>query len=240
MEAQMTRKLIVLPSDCDREAKLSGPDLFAWFMDAATLHAQSLGVGIDEMLSRGQFWLAVKTKVHILRRPRMLETVSLFTRPLAPEKIRTLREYRLEREGELLAEGKTEWAVIDTVTGRLCPMAGMFPAELELAKEPAYPVPFVRLDPDFSGAEPVGQYTVRSTDLDIGGHMNNVAYLRAVFGLLSGQALEQMPQRELEIIYRSPCFEGDVLTVRRRKTEGGWELAAHLPDGKPAVLISLE
>ena len=56
----------------------------------------------------------------------------------------------------------------------------------------------------------------------------------------AGQALEQMPQRELEIIYRSPCFEGDVLTVRRRKTEGGWELAAHLPDGKPAVLISLE
>ncbi|MBQ1371539.1 MAG: hypothetical protein IIY70_01280 [Oscillospiraceae bacterium] len=237
MEAQMTRELIVLPSDCDREAKLSVPDLFAWFMDVATLHAQSLGVGIDDMLARGQFWLAVKTKVHILRRPRMMEPVSLFTRPLAPEKIRTIREYRLEREGELLAEGKTEWAVLDTNTGKLCPMAGIFPAELELAKEPAYPVPFARLNPDFSEAEPVGQYTVRSTDIDVGGHMNNVAYLRAVFGLLSGKELEQLPCRELEIIYRSPCFEGDTLSVRRRRTEGGWELAALLPDGKPAVLL---
>lgn len=240
MEALMTREMIVLPSVCDREMKLSIPDLFAQFMDVATLHAERLGVGADAMFGRGLFWLTVKTKIHVLRRPRMLETVTVSTRPLVPERVRAIREYRMEAGGELLAEGKTEWAVIETATGKLCPMTGIFPAELELAAQAQYPAPFARIKPDFSEAETVGTYRVRATDIDLGGHMNNVAYLRAVLGTLSGTALSDFPQGEIEISFRTPCFEGDVLTVRRRETETGCELAALLPDGKPAVLIKAE
>ncbi len=240
MEAQLTREITVLPSVCDREMKLSVPDLFAWFMDIATLHAEALGVGADAMFARGLFWLTVKTKVRILRRPRMLETVSCSTRPLVPERVKAIREYRLEKEGELLAQGKTEWAVIDTGSGRLCPMAGIFPAELELAAEAAYPAPFARIKPDFSGAETLGSYTVRSTDIDLGGHMNNVAYLRALLGTLSGEELARLPQGEVEIVFRSPCFEGERLIVLRRETETGWELAALKTDGTPAVFVKAD
>lgn len=237
MEAQMTREMIVLPSVCDREKQLSIPDVFAQFMDLATLHAEQLGVGPDAMLARGLFWITVKTKVHILRRPRMLETVTLFTRPLVPERVRAIREYRMTSGEELLAEGKTEWAVIETATGKLCPMTGIFPAALKLAAQAQYDAPFARMKPDFSDAQTVGVYQVRATDIDLGGHMNNVAYLRAVLGVLSGEALAALPQQEIEISFRTPCFEGDVLTIRRRETETGCELAALLPDGKSAVLI---
>ena len=240
MEAQLSRTIPILPSVCDAEMKLSVPDLFAWFMDIATLHAEALGVGAKAMMDRGLFWLTVKTKVRILRRPRMLETVTLFTRPLVPERVKAIREYRLERDGELLAEGKTEWAVIDTGSGRLCPMAGIFPAGLELAAEAAYPAPFARIKPDFSGAETLGSYTVRSTDIDLGGHMNNVAYLRAVLGVLPGKELKDFPQGEIEIVFRTPCFEGDALSLRRRETETGWELALLREDGSPAAYLKLD
>lgn len=240
MEAKLSRELMILPSVCDREMKLSIPDLFAQFMDIATLHAEQLGVGADAMFARGLFWLTVKTKVRVLRRPRMLETVTLSTRPLVPEKVRAIREYRMERDGEMLAEGKTEWAVIETAGGKLCPMAGIFPEGAELAAVPAFPAPFARIKPDFSAAETLGTYTVRATDIDMGGHMNNIAYLRAVLGVLTGDALKAMPQRELEIAFRTPCFEGDVLTARRRQTETGWELAALRADGTPAVFIKAD
>ncbi len=240
MEAKLSRELTVLPSVCDREMKLSVPDLFAWFMDIATLHAEALGVGADAMFARGLFWLTVKTKVRILRRPRMLETVTLSTRPLAPERVKAIREYRLEKDGELLAQGKTEWAVINTESGRLCPMAGIFPPELELAAEPAYPAPFARIKPDFSEAETLGSYTVRSTDIDLGGHMNNVAYLRALLGTLSGEELAKLPQGEIEIVFRTPCFEGERLSILRRPTETGWELAALKEDGAPAVFVKAD
>ena len=137
MEAQLSRELTILPSVCDAQLKLSIPDLFAQFMDVATLHAEALGVGANALVSRGISWITVKTKVHILRRPRLMETVTFSTRPLVPEKVRAIREYRLEKDGELLAEGKTEWAVIDLATGRPRVMEGVFDPNLKLAAEPA-------------------------------------------------------------------------------------------------------
>lgn len=240
MEAKLSRDMIILPSVCDWGVKLSIPDLFARFMDIATLHAEQIGVGEAALEARGLYWITVKTKARILRRPAMMERVTLSTRPLLPEKVRAVREYRLEQDGVLLAEGKTEWAVMDAATGRPRATEGVFPPELELATEPAYPEPFARLDPDFSQAEQIGEYRVRSTDIDLLGHMNNVAYLRALLGLLSVEEQKTMPQAGVEIIFRAPCFEGELLSVRRRITETGWELAALRPDGKPAVFLKLD
>ena len=240
MEASMSRQWVILPSVCDAQMQLSIPDLFAQFMDVATLHAEALGVGAKAMMDRGLFWLTVKTKVQILRRPRLLETVTISTRPLVPEKVRAIREYRLEKDGELLAQGKTEWAVIEIGSGKLRPMAGVFSEELELGREPAWSAPFARIKPDFSDAETLGTYAVRATDIDLGGHMNNIAYLRAVLGVLPGKELAAFPQGEIEIVFRTPCFEGELLTVRRRETETGWELAALNGDGTPAVFIKAD
>lgn len=240
MEARLTREMTILPSVCDWAVKLSIPDLFAQFMDIATLHAEALGVGEADLEARGMYWITVKTKVHILRRPRMMERVTFSTRPLVPERVRAIREYRMEQDGVLLAEGKTEWAIMDAATGRPRATAGVFPAELELGVEPSYTAPFARLDPDFAEAETLGEYRVRSTDIDLLGHMNNVAYLRAFLGLVSVEEQKTMPQAGVEIVFRAPCFEGDVLTVRRRVTETGWELAALRPDGTPAVFLKLD
>ena len=240
MEAQLSRELTILPSLCDAGLKLSVPDLFAQFMDIATLHAEQLGVGANALVSKGISWITVKTKVHILRRPRLMETVTFSTRPLVPEKVRAIREYRLEKDGELLAEGKTEWAVIDLSTGRPMLMEGIFDASLELAAESAYPEPFARIRPDFTEGERLGTWRVRSTDVDFLGHMNNIAYLRAVFGILPSKELKTMPQSGVEIIFRAPCFEGEELTLVRRRTDAGWELAILKPDGTPAAFLKLE
>ena len=237
MEAKLQREMTVLPSVCDLEAKLSVADVFGLFMDIAAAHADALGVGADAMISRGLFWLTVKTKVRLYRRPRLMERITVHTRPLVPEKIRSIREYRLTCGGELLAEGKTEWAVMEIQSGRIHPMADVFSAELELGKEPEMTAPFQRIPPDFSSDELLGTYKVRSTDIDLGGHMNNVAYLRAILGCLPGKELKALPQAEVEIAFRAPCFEGENLEIRRRVTSEGWDFAALKPDGTPAVLV---
>ena len=43
MEAKLSRDLIILPSLCDVRLELSIPDVFAQFMDIASLHAEQLG-----------------------------------------------------------------------------------------------------------------------------------------------------------------------------------------------------
>ena len=237
MEASYSYSFPLPISRCDLTGRLGVADVFSLFMDAAAIHAQQLGVGAEAMIGRGLFWLTVKTKVEILDQPGLLEEVTVRTRPIAPEKVRSIREYRLERDGVLLARGKTEWAVIEIANGRIHPMGDVFPTGVEMAEKPEFDRPFARILPDFTGAEVLGTCRVRSVDIDIGGHMNNAAYLKAVLGLLDSEALKTMPRREIDVIFRAPCFEGEELTVLRRETESGWDLCVRKPDGAAALLI---
>ena len=89
---------------------------------------------------------------------------------------------------------------------------------------------------DFSDGTELAPYTVRSTDIDFGGHMNNGVYPKVFLGEYSTKELKALNIKEMEISFRSPCFEGETLSVFRRQTETGTELGIFHPDGKCAAL----
>lgn len=237
MRVKYTKELTVLPSMCDSAAALGVPDTFALFMDAATEHSCALGCGLDVLGPRGLFWLTVRTRVKFFRRPKMLERAILSTWPEAPGKLRANRCYTIEGRGGPLVAGKTEWAVIDQNTGRLHPMADVYAPDGASLPESVWDEPFTRM-PDEAFPE-FARYTVRSTDIDLGGHMNNTAYLRALAGLFSCEAWQGMRIREAEIAYRAACYEGDTLCWQKRGENGALALRAVLPGGKTIALIRL-
>ncbi len=238
MKAIYSRELTILPSMCDAEGRLGVPNAFALFMDIATEHAEVLHVGMTDLMSRGLFWLTVRTKLRFHRRPGMIETVEAVTWPETPERSRCNRDYLLRKGDETLIEGKTEWMVMNMKTGRLHPADSLFPEGMEVEDARTLPGPFMRMDEAFEGAEDMGGYTVRSTDIDVGGHMNNAAYVRAIAGAFSSEEWKNMNIRELEVNFRSPCFEGETLRLQRRKTDDGLELKLSR-DGKTIALMRI-
>ncbi len=237
MSDKLSKEIAIWPSMCDSAAVLGVPDTFALFMDAATEHACILGCGIDALAPRGLFWLTVRTRVRFLRRPKMLERVTLTTWPEPPGKLRANRDYTLSRGGELLAAGKTEWAVLDQNTGRLRPAADVFAPDFDFRPEAVWPEPFTHM-PD-APLDEFSRYAVRSTDIDLGGHMNNAAYVRALAGAFSCEDWQKLNVRELEIAFRAPCHEGDELRLEKREDGGALALRAALPDGKTIVLARI-
>ncbi|MBR2832304.1 MAG: hypothetical protein IKE57_05200 [Oscillospiraceae bacterium] len=238
MENRYTKKLMIPLSACDSTARLAVHNTFALFMDIATVHAEELGCGAGAMMGRGLFWLTVRTKILFHRMPRLMEEVAASTWPGVPGKFKVMRYYTLESGGELLAEGKTEWAVSDMRTGRLQPADGIYPPELILDETTAADEPFVRISDDFPPEE-LGRYTVRSTDIDLGGHMNNAAYVRAVMGMFAAKQLKEMRISAMDVCFRAPCYEGETLTVRSKETGGALDLGMIRPDGKTALLVRI-
>ena len=210
------------PSICDFEGKLSYAEAFGLFMDIASTHAEMLGIGVKAMAQKNLFWLTVKTQINFIRRPSMLQGVSLQTYPEKPDKMRGNRSYILSSKGNTLMTGKTEWAVIDTKTHKLVPLQGIYPAEL-------------CFDNESSCMEPYAEYRVRSTDIDVGGHMNNTAYARAVMGTFSVAELKSMNINRMDIIFRSSCYEGERLDFRRKQTETGLDI--RVSRGEETVLL---
>ena len=237
--AKYDESTIIYPSRMDSSGKLSVPDCFSMFMDIAAPHAALLECGTEDLAKKGLFWLTVRTKIHILRRPRLMEEVTVSTWPEAPEETRCIRNSSITKNGEPLVLGKTLWAVLNMKTGKLSRVDELYPEGFEASKEITIPEPFTRFDRNFKG-EPFGTYTVRSTDIDFGGHMNNVAYLRAFASLYTAKEWQELNLTDIEIHYKSPCFEGNTLTFQK-KTEGSeTQFAAFLENGKPAVFIAIK
>lgn len=229
----------IVPSLSDDSGLLGFQKCFGLFMDVAAVHAEHLGVGLDVMLGRGQFWITTKTMIRFIERPRMMERVTLRTWPELPSKIRGSRSYQILRGDRVLVAGKTEWAVMDLRTKQLVTMDTVYPAGLDFPAGSACPEAFARIPEGFDDAAPIAAYTVRATDIDMAGHMNNVAYLRALLGCFSGEEQRAMHIGKMEVIFRSPCYEGEKLLLQQRASEAGTDFRLSKEDGTTALLVRI-
>jgi len=238
MDSLFEKEIMILPSMTDPTSRLAYAGAFALCMDAAAEHAERLGIGTG-LFARGLFWLTVKTKVRFFRRPALGETVRFATWPESPEHMRCCRSYRMTKDGETLFAGRTQWAVVDTGTQRLVPVSGVFPEDLDWSREPACPEPFARIADRFEGVTDVRTHRVTTGDIDLGGHMNNAAYVRAIMDTFTVAELSALKLSCVDVTYRAPCFEGEDLTVDRLRTEAGMDLRIRRGE-ETALLARLE
>ena len=239
MNGNLTKELNVLVSHCDSTSRLGIPQTFALCMDLAQEHAEQLGNGVPEMIRRGLFWVAVKTKLRFYRRPSMAERITAATWPEPPGRMRGDRDYLLTAKGETLIEGKTEWSILDTKNGGLhSPREHIYDEALVFCTDQCCPEPYRRFHGEFPDP-PFSTYTVRPTDIDMGGHMNNTAYVRMLADLFPVAQWNELDPREIEVHYRAACYEGDTLLLQKRNLEGKLELRAGLEDGTTILLARI-
>lgn len=236
MEPIFSRDTLIPASLCDSTGRLSRQGAFSAFMDIATDHAEQLGIGFSKLSPRHLFWLTVKTKIRFYDRPAMCESVRLVTWPEKPGPVRCNRSYEIRRGEELLVAGRTEWAVINTATGAITPSAEVFPPEMDYTQGAALAEGYARIPDRFEGIEPFAEYRVRSTDIDLGGHMNNAAYPRALLGAFSNRELEEMNIRTIDLVFRAPCFEGELLEFYKKEQDGVLDI--RLARGEDTILLA--
>lgn len=242
MRNKIEREIKIPPSMSDSEAKLGVPDTFDLFMNIADEHADELGLGIRALKKRGLLWVVLRTKIKFYRRPLLQEQVTVETWPAMPARIRFPRYYRIKTGDTTLVEGKTEWGVIDSGTGKIQSPEGIFPEGFKPREESVCEEPFSKIRDDFKDEATGRDFTVQSTDIDFAGHMNNAAYVRAIFNSFSCEELRKMDVKEIEVSFREACHEGEKIRVIRRmeKCGPGIEIGLVTGEGKAAVLAKLK
>ena len=233
MESTMTKRYRVLTSVCDAQGLLGVKNVFDLFMDLAAEHAAILNVGHYEMLNKGLIWVAVRTRVRIYRRPRLGEQICAETWPGKPGLVKSDRFYRLSDAEEILAEGRTEWAVQDVQSGTVRRSDSYGFPEICFTDERVCSEKFTRFG-NMSGGDEL-HYIVSSMDIDLAHHMNNTAYIRMLLGTFSTKELNTMDIEEAEISYRLACYEGEKLTIRRIRTGNTWGFQVEKSSGETAV-----
>ena len=239
MKNKMQRDIFVPLSHCDNESKLSVPFMFNLFMDIATDHANELHLSSKD-LGEDMFWLATRTKIIVNRRPQMSEKVTLATWPQKAVRVRANRHYTISDSEGVAVLGKTEWAVINTASGKLQRLNDIYGEDFEFCEDISCEESYARISDNFDEAEVFAQYKICSNDIDIGQHMNNAAYIRALFSLFSTKELNDSNVKEIDITYKNQSYEGEILTIKVRKTDdGAFEYGMIKPDNTVAAVVRI-
>ena len=56
--------------------------------------------------------------------------------------------------------------------------------------------------------------------------MNNTAYVRALMGTFTGEEMKKMQINRMDVMFKTPCYEGDLLHFTRKQDEFGLEIRA--------------
>jgi acyl-CoA thioester hydrolase len=230
--------------ECDAFKRLNHTNYLRYMQEAAFDASAAAGYGLARYEAMERLWLVRETDIEYMRPLRYGDRVQVKTWVADFGRVRSRRDYefRLAGSGEMAARAYTDWAFLDSRTGRPARIpadmvAAFFPEGLPEAP-PARPR-FPALPPATPGVFRERR-RVEWRDIDTAQHVNNTVYmayvedceLRALaahgWPLSRLRAGEGMPlARRQQIEYREPALLDDELEVAAwlsgvEGTTGAW------------------
>jgi len=107
----------------DRNGHVNNVQYVQWMQDVAILHSDATGC-MAATKAIGATWVVRSHRIEYLRPALAGDRIIVFTWVAGMRKVRSLRKYRFVRaaDGEVLAQGETDWAFVDAANGRPRPI----------------------------------------------------------------------------------------------------------------------
>ena len=194
----------------DRYDRLRPSMLLFFAQDAATSHCSKIGMDWNSMAAKGMFWAVTRTKVEIFRLPHHGETIIVETWPMSNTRVAYPRATEMyDENGNLLLRMVSIWVLMDIEkrSMNLPGKSGLDFSGADRGNELKPPAGLPVFQPDGEADR-----TVRYSDLDINGHLNNCRYLDWVADLMDSEFHRNHELRQMVICYISEAREGQNIT----------------------------
>lgn len=181
--------------------------------ESAANHAYNCGMAIPHLMKKGLTWMLVKQLIRIQGYPVWRDTVTVETWSKGLRGFSALRDYRVTGKEGLLATGTSIWFIIDIEKRRpvrLDEFQYGFPSIPDLDVMDASPGKIERPE----NFEIETALSIRRSDLDMNGHVNNSYYADWIFESLPEDLTRESLLTEIEIHYLNETRYGDPICVR--------------------------
>jgi medium-chain acyl-[acyl-carrier-protein] hydrolase len=220
----------------DRDGLLSLRSLFAFLQEAAIRHADQCGAGARAKADRGESWVLHRMAVSVSRYPRYDEVLRVATWSSGIRTCKGFRDFRAYCGDELVASASSVWLYFNLAAKAICrvprEVAEGFPSRAVPVFCPG--LERLRLEPP-AGACMEREVSVRYSDFDGNGHVNNTAYFDYLqTALAAGQLVARPNALQIEFLKEIPPVVEQVTVALERR---GLEIAFSL--GGRAVLFAM-
>ena len=179
-------------------------------------HADIIGCGRDALLKKNAIWVLTRNELHVLKTPRVGDTIVAATFPGRPRRTLYPRYHTFSLEdGTLLAYGAGGWTLADLTTHRMVDLpevAALMPDTSALTPPQGYPAAVTPL----TGEGTTVSRELRYSDFDVNHHVNNTRCADWASDLLGPQVLEHRPITSFIANYTREILPGDPVTLTMR------------------------
>ena len=196
MSAELTLDTTVAYWDVDRDNLLLLPAVFKFLQEAAIKHADQFDAGTRAMATRGESWMLNRMAAAIHRYPRYEEQVRIVTWSSGVRTFKGYRDFRGYCGDELVLSASSLWLYVNLKTKSLIrvpeEVARSFPSRPGEEFRPE--LEKLKLAAPAGGSAPACRVSVRYSDFDGNGHVNNTTYFDVLQTALARGGLSTRPQ----------------------------------------------
>lgn len=205
-------KFTVKSYECRPDGNIKTACLMQYLQEAAVLHAEQLGFGVDRLNTINSYWVLFNIRIEINRLPKWNDEITVKTWPSGYNRLIATREFvGKDRNDCELFKASSQWMVLDKHRNRSKNLVNL---DLTLPKTEikALSGKLKRLEPldDYSQAD---QISVPYSSIDLNGHVNNTEYVRWSIDALRKAFKFEGNIRSMHATYLSEVFEDDKLDL---------------------------
>lgn len=151
------------------------PSIFNYFQTLAGAHANDIGYGGVDILTKGYTWVISRYRLSILRLPFLFEEFTVTTWRFGEINNYAIREFLVKDNKEnIIIKGTSSWILLNIAERKPVAPSLLFP-EYPLLQERALDYEFPSIQ-EISRPDKEKEFPVRRNDLDMNEHVNNSIY----------------------------------------------------------------
>lgn len=207
----------------DHKRDLRADGTLRLFQEVALFHAKEMDVDFEDIKKKfNAFWVLTKVKCKVYKTPHFNDDAQIITYPVAFGNVKFERNFEIKVNGKIYAEAISEWCLLDCTTRKVLRSNSInYPFDMpHLENNSSLTFSKGNVNP----TEYVYTHTVKSTDIDLNLHVNNVIYMRIALDAFTVKELDENKFTGYEIKFISEAYEGEKIDVYREKTESGYNV----------------
>lgn len=173
--------------------KLKLLSLFRYLQDAAIMHSDHSGLGIQHIRKNSVAWIISKIGVEIFRYPDLEESVRIVTWVSRLDRFKLYREFEVYAGDEKVAHGTSLWLYFNLISRILRRIPEEYSEKFGTESEKVMRLDLDRWRPNKKGQpDYTKEITVRISDFDTNNHINNPIYVSFIETLIY-QRFQKIP-----------------------------------------------
>lgn len=215
--------------DTDFNEIVSPSHIFKYIQEAATNQMKGERPSYRELLNQNKAFILSGIRVELYEPLYHGEKITVSTWGCEARGFTFPRSYRITRGDDVVCEANSTWALVDIKDKKLV-RADSVTLNYSLDEPISLENPIRFRIPAELQMSLVGEYTVRYSDTDVNGHMNNTNYPDMLINALPNP--ENKLVRSIAISYQNEARKGDYLKIYMGKTDGKYYMRSVHSDGR--------